>query len=392
MLQLLLPAASLGFSASRVTLETDVTPWNPATSSWRKVGAVPTTQALTLQVPLTIDGTARDELERTLFAVSDPDSAWYGKHLDSDALKALLAVPTDRAARVRSFFMEAGALKATLSPHGDVFSIVMPAAAVEKALQTTLAVFSHTAKPSVKIVRAAKAYSVPGSIAPDVVMVGELHQFPRISARNLAQEESAEAILVEDDWPTSCGTSCSSKYLTPGTLQARYKIPNFPAAADPKNTMSVAEFQGQFFVESDLEAFSAACGTNVDVAHVIGANTSSAGVEAELDIEYIKARPPPHTPLTPPPHTPASPPPPHRHPLSALHPPAITPPPSLTTSRRSRPACRSPSSTTRRTRCLAGATSSRGCPRRRSSRRPRTATTRRSRPAPRTWRASTRSS
>jgi len=53
--------------------------------------------------------------------------------------------------------------------------------------------------------------------------------------------------------------------------------------------MAVAEFQGQFFRERDLETFSSACATPVDVANVVGANRSSAGVEAELDIEYIKA-------------------------------------------------------------------------------------------------------
>jgi tripeptidyl-peptidase-1 len=57
----------------------------------------------------------------------------------------------------------------------------------------------------------------------------------------------------------------------------------------PKNTMAVAEFQGQFFEERDLRMFSSACGTPVDVAAVVGANKSSAGVEAELDIQYIKS-------------------------------------------------------------------------------------------------------
>ena len=53
--------------------------------------------------------------------------------------------------------------------------------------------------------------------------------------------------------------------------------------------MAVAEFQGQFFEERDLEKFSSSCSTPVDVKTVVGANRSSAGVEAELDIEYIKA-------------------------------------------------------------------------------------------------------
>jgi len=89
-------------------------------------------------------------------------------------------------------------------------------------------------------------------------------------------------------WPSSC-TGCGANLLTPATLQKRYKLPATAGAHHPKNSMAVAEFQGQFFEEKDLETFSSSCSTPVDVATVVGANKSSAGVEAELDIEYIKA-------------------------------------------------------------------------------------------------------
>ena len=52
--------------------------------------------------------------------------------------------------------------------------------------------------------------------------------------------------------------------------------------------MAVAEFQGQFYNPKDLEKFSSACGVNVTVDKNVGENNVGDGVEAELDIEYIK--------------------------------------------------------------------------------------------------------
>merc|ERR1719276_107557 len=52
--------------------------------------------------------------------------------------------------------------------------------------------------------------------------------------------------------------------------------------------MAVAEFQGQYYKDTDLAKFSSACKVNVTVATNVGQNRQSAGVESELDIEYIK--------------------------------------------------------------------------------------------------------
>jgi len=59
----------------------------------------------------------------------------------------------------------------------------------------------------------------------------------------------------------------------------------------------VAEFQGQGFKQSDLSAFNYACHSDVKVEKVVGGEARFAGVEAELDIEYIKAVAP-NVPLT----------------------------------------------------------------------------------------------
>merc|ERR1711970_312463 len=53
--------------------------------------------------------------------------------------------------------------------------------------------------------------------------------------------------------------------------------------------MAVAEFQGQYYEDSDLASFSKSCKRDVTVAVNVGKNQESAGVESELDIEYIKS-------------------------------------------------------------------------------------------------------
>ena len=291
---LTLLTSGLAFSGTpppvRVTLEPDVTPHNASTSSWRNVGAVPGGYPVTLTIPLSIAKERRELLETALFDVSDPDSLNYGKHYTHDGLLALLAVPEAQVARLRSFFGGAGALSTSLSPHGDVLTVVLPAAAAEAALQTKLAFFEHQAQPSTRVVRASASYSLPAPLAEDVLMVGELLQFPRVAPPIEEPPSARLGFIVPDasEWPSSC-SGCGANLLTPATLQKRYKLPATAGAAHPRNSMAVAEFQGQFFEERDLEKFSSSCSTPVDVKTVVGANRSSAGVEAELDIEYIKA-------------------------------------------------------------------------------------------------------
>jgi tripeptidyl-peptidase-1 len=53
--------------------------------------------------------------------------------------------------------------------------------------------------------------------------------------------------------------------------------------------MAVAEFQGQYYKDADLEKFGTACHREVKVDKVVGGDKPSGGVESELDIEYIKS-------------------------------------------------------------------------------------------------------
>ena len=81
------------------------------------------------------------------------------------------------------------------------------------------------------------------------------------------------------------------RLVTPGVIAKRYKFPSaaMDAAASSASSMAVAEFQGQYFDPSDLSSFSSSCHRDTSVQKVIGGNQPSAGIECELDIEYIKS-------------------------------------------------------------------------------------------------------
>merc|ERR1712232_1423736 len=170
----------------------------------------------------------------------------------------------------------------------------MPVSNVEAALDTTIHVFGHD-HHEVKILRASSSYSLPEPIATDVVMVGELLQFPKLRSKTL------EGLVGgSGNWPNACDASGCSGLVTPAVLAQRYKLPSTGNGTDSQsstNTMAVAEFQGQYYEPSDLDKFGKSCHRDVSVARNIGDNRPSAGVESELDIEYIKAVAP-EVPLT----------------------------------------------------------------------------------------------
>jgi len=294
-------SATLAFSASspttvetarRVTLEPAVSPYNASASSWAFHSTPPAEQMIKLTTVLRIDESRLALLEQTLYQVSDPTHPAYGQHKSHAELAALLAVPQRRVDLVVDFWRRSGAAAVELHPTRDTLTVAISVGDAERALSTRLATFS-TPKASARVVRALAPYSLPAEVAEHVTMVGELHQFPRPRVLQAAPSASKQSVA---SWPNSCKSSACANAVTPSVLAARY---NFPATqtAVAGNSMAVAEFQGQYYKPDDLAYFNSHCGADAAVAHQIGGNVPSAGVEAELDVEYIRAVAP-ATPLT----------------------------------------------------------------------------------------------
>jgi len=273
-----------------VQKEPAVPAYSSETSAWAKDVEKPAEdQPITLTVALRVDETRRAELERVFWEVSDPEHEQYGRHLSVEQVTDLLAMPRERIERVKAYFESKGAA-AKVAPNGDMITVTMSVPAAEAALNTVIHSFTHKEHVHVRILRSSRSYSLPAEIAEDVDMVGELLQFPR-----LALKELSGLIAGGGSWPNACDASGCQGLVTPAVIAQRYKLPEANTSIVTSNVssagskMAVAEFQEQWFVPSDLASFSTSCHRDVKVDTVVGGNKPSAGVEAELDIEYIKS-------------------------------------------------------------------------------------------------------
>jgi len=292
---LALATSALSFSqpfttANRVVLEPDVKHFNATTSTWF-VHSYPAAETLVkLTTVLRIDDGRRALLEKTLYDVSDPKHAEYGNHKSKNEIAEILAVPQDQIDRVVNFWKLNGAAAVEVHPTKDTLTIAIAVGNAEKALSTRLATFGNP-KISTRIVRATAPYSFPTELAADVAMVGELHQFPRPRVPLTASPQ-----IPESTWPNTCTASRCEGFVTPSVLASRYSFPDTETAVKG-NTMSIAEFQGQYYKPTDISFFNSQCGTDVKVTTTIGGNGNTAGTECELDIQYMSAVAP-GTPMT----------------------------------------------------------------------------------------------
>ena len=144
-------------------------------------------------------------LEEAFWAVSDPDSAKYGRHLSQHQITELVAAPSVRADRVLGWRHSAG-VAAELNVHGDLVSARINAPAAEALLNTTLQLFRHRdRRDAPQILRASSPHVLPAGIREDVVAVVNLHEFPTGASWIHADHDPASA-AVEADAHASAGS------------------------------------------------------------------------------------------------------------------------------------------------------------------------------------------
>lgn len=283
-----------------VQQEPDVQPWNPDHSMWLlEAGGVPADYLVQFIVALKVEDDRRAMLEKTFWEVSDPKHEKYGQHLTTNDITELLDVPQPRVDAVLKYFEEAGGVDPTWSysvaVNKDMITLGLPAAVAEKALKTKLGFFTHSERSGRRIVRASTAYYLPENISSHVELVGELLQFPRLRLKKLEGLQTGAG-----SWPNGCNASACKGFVTPEVLAERYKFPkpSNSSSVASGNSMAVAEFQGRYFKDHNLNKFGRSCNMpqavwrEWKVDHVIYNGHESdpqVGIEAELDIEYIKA-------------------------------------------------------------------------------------------------------
>ncbi|KAF5021346.1 hypothetical protein F66182_6614 [Fusarium sp. NRRL 66182] len=115
-------------------------------------------------------------LERTIYEVSDPDHANYGKHLSRESAKALLNPSREATESVKRWLSDAGVPKHHVHDDGQWVHVRANVSQAEGMLSTRFSIF---ARDKERVVRT-KEYSVPLEIRQHIATIQPTTLFPSI--------------------------------------------------------------------------------------------------------------------------------------------------------------------------------------------------------------------
>lgn len=231
------------------------------------------------------------ELEREFWEISDPKNKRYGQYYTLDQLREKYAPPQAHAQKVVDYLKSQGVQNVQVSKVGDKIKVVMPAKVASAMLNTEFAQFRSVLSDHVTINRVTKPYHLPKELSDVVLLVDDIVRFPAVR-RPLTVPVEQEQTTSTDPQFNSCGSNCPA-FTTPSVLETAYSFSRLNSS-NAKSSVSVAEFQGQYWDQTDLTNFNDACGVTGSVATTVGGNNPSlcsktGCTEAMLDIEYIAA-------------------------------------------------------------------------------------------------------
>lgn len=287
---IVLAVVAVSINAEYVRMEPAVNTFSSA--NWLKEKSINENDIVKTIFVLKHEKSVLESYEKTLIDLSTPSSKNYGKWLTADEIKQRLA-PSAASVKVVTDYLATFGITSEnirLSKFGDMLHVEMPVKTANAVLKTEFALFRSLVQRNVALPRVTKPYHLPQEVADAVLMVADIVRFP--SVRTPLQVYGAEPKIGADDEFSSCGTKCNG-YTTPDVLKSAYNIPTLKTATKG-NSMSVAEFQFQYYDNTDLTSFGDACSVTAKVDTTIGGNVPQiceAGgcVEALLDIEYIEA-------------------------------------------------------------------------------------------------------
>jgi subtilase family serine protease len=218
-----------------------------------------------------------DKLTRIFESVSDPKSSNYGNYLTIDQITAIVEPAPETISTIVGWLATHGLTDYTLSANRDMIFVDAPLQVASRMFDVQFQSFIH--RRTGKIHTTTKeAYSAPAEVAQLLDFVVGFNGFPS-EPRKLAKTQPAPA----GDGGFQVG---------PHELRQRYNVTQI-LAAHPNNKQAVAEFQGEYYSQSDLQTFMKKyypSNTNPAwwTATVKGTNTpSNPSTEGSLDIEYI---------------------------------------------------------------------------------------------------------
>ncbi|KAJ7704942.1 family S53 protease [Mycena rosella] len=253
-----------------------------------QVGAAAAASLVNLRIGLSSKDTAG--LEKALLDVSHPSSAKYGKHLTKAEVNAFIA-PSDAAVKaVQKWLSSHGLVGTPSSSTGHWLSVSVPVSKANTMLSANYQTYEYVA--SGKTYARTLAFSLPSEVAD---FIDHIH--PTTAFNN--PESRGPGLSMTP--PASAGTSsasnasCNAAAVTPACLQSLYEIPA-TSATESSNSILVTGFDSEFARRADLNQFLKRYRPDMSPTMTFTTekldggrnpqNSSSAGLEANLDIQY----------------------------------------------------------------------------------------------------------
>ena len=208
--------------------------------------------------------------------MSYPDSPEYGNYMNFDEIAEYVHGKPESVQAVVESFESVGVSREQINfTLGRDFAIVyLPVEAAESLFSADFYKFQHKEKKGWIIVKSLD-YKLPPSLEGHLDFVFGINEFPTGDYNcNLPKKSTTPAQLR----------------VTPDYLSQQYNTSGY-VSHDSQNSQAVASFVNEYFSPEDLALFQKKYNLPVKpIVKVVGRNNASdAGVEAELDVQYISA-------------------------------------------------------------------------------------------------------
>ena len=220
-----------------------------------------------------------EKLQQLALGSGTPGSGLYGRHLSKHEIDSLTAPDPEQVRVVAEWLTVHGAM---FTIRHERIEVQLSLAKAKAMLHTTFGRYRRAHQPTVAILRADGAFTLPPRVASAVAAVFGLHGMP------LPEHPMAIRPLQQ---PCSLDAN-----VTPAVINVTYSLRYATVARGSTNRQAVAEFQGERMLKSDLNRFFSnyvpdrAKGDD-RVSKFVGSRYKpfipGGDVEAQLDIQYL---------------------------------------------------------------------------------------------------------
>ena len=246
----------------------------PRHGDWLKLGKPD--RDYHIRVILAIKQTNPGWLEAKLRAVSYTDTPEYGNYMNFDEIAEYVYGRPESVQAVVESFASVGVSRELIDfTLGRDFAIVyFPVEAAESLFSADFYKFQRKEKKGWIIVKSLD-YKLPPSLEGHLDFVFGINEFPTGDYNRNHPKKSTT--------PVQFG-------ITPDYLSQQYNTSGY-VSHDSQNSQAIAGFLGEYFSPDDLSSFQKKYNLPVKaIVKVVGTNDpSDAGIEAELDVQYISA-------------------------------------------------------------------------------------------------------